>query len=387
MTIYLDNAATTHPKPPQSLERVFEALKKGVGTPGRGAHFTSKKANDAVQDIRKRIARFFGLYDDFRAVFTYSGTDALNLAIKGFLRDGDHVVISGMEHNSVLRPLKGLEREGKITLDIAPCDEKGCLLMDEFSGCFKDNTRLVVISHASNVTGAVQPIEKIAEVVRKRNAFLLVDAAQTAGVLPIHMRNQGIDLLVYAGHKGLFGLQGTGGLLIGERVTGLKPWREGGTGFDSKSEHQPLNWPEAFEAGTHNVPGILSLNEGLNFIEETGIENIANKEMEHLRYLWKNLKTYENIKLYGPAPHENRVAVLSFTIDGWDTEDIGQILDQNYGISVRTGLHCAPLAHKTIGTYPKGTVRVSPGYFTTKQELKTFLKAIDNIASIKVGWY
>lgn len=387
MTIYLDNAATSFPKPPHSLERVFEALKKGVGTPGRGRHFTSKKANDAVQDIRKRIASFFGLFDDFRSVFTYSATDALNLAIKGFLRDGDHVIISGMEHNSVLRPLKGLERQGKITLDIAPCDEKGYLKMDEFLRCFKDNTRLVIISHASNVTGAVQPIEQIAAEVHKRDAFLLVDAAQTAGVLPIHMAEQNIDMLVYAGHKGLFGLQGTGGLLIGESVVGIKPWREGGTGFDSKSELQPLNWPEAFEAGTHNVPGILSLNEGLNFIEEAGIEKIAEREMEHLRYLWKKLKSNEYIKLYGPAPDEERVAVLSFTIEGWDTEDIGNILDQNYGISVRTGLHCAPLAHKTIGTYPNGTIRVSPGYFTTQEELKAFLKAIDNITSIKVGWY
>lgn len=390
MKAYLDNAATSFPKPPQLLERVFETISNGVGTPGRGTHEISAKANDEVLVIRKRLAKFFGVLEDFRVVFSYSATDALNMAIKGFVQDGDHVIISSMEHNSVLRPLRGLEEQGKLTLDIISSDDKGYIDTNELYGKITDKTRLVVVSHASNVTGAVQPIEQIGAEVRKRGAYLLVDAAQTAGVLPLHLEDQSIDMLVFAGHKGLYGLQGTGGLVIGDRIEGLRPWREGGTGFDSKSETQPVNWPEAFEAGTHNIPGILSLGEGLTFIEETGIDTIAEKEMEHLRYLWEKLSYNEEIKLYGPSPDEERVAVLSFTINGWDPEDIGYMLSQNYEIFVRTGLHCAPLAHKTIGTYGNdgvGTIRVSPGYFTTEKEIKEFLKAIKNITSTKVGWY
>lgn len=390
MKAYLDNAATSFPKPPGALEHVFEFISKGVGTPGRGTHEISAKASDEVLVIRKRLAKFFGVLEDYRVVFTYSATDALNMAIKGFVLDGDHVIISSMEHNSVLRPLRGLEEQGKITLDIISCDNKGYINTKELYEKITEKTRLVVVSHASNVTGAVQPIEQIGAEVRKKGAYLLVDAAQTAGVLPLHLENQHIDMLVFAGHKGMFGMQGTGGLVIGNRIEGLRPFREGGTGFDSKSEKQPVNWPEAFEAGTHNIPGILSLGEGLSFLEETGIERIAEKEMEHLRYLWEKLSYNEEIILYGPSPDEERVAVLSFSIKGWDPEDIGQMLSQNYEIFVRTGLHCAPLAHKTIGTYGEdgvGTIRVSPGYFTTEKELKEFLRAIKNITSTKVGWY
>lgn len=390
MKAYLDNAATSFPKPPQALERVFEVISNGVGTPGRGTHEITAKANDDVLVVRKRLAKFFGVLEDYRVVFTYSATDALNMALKGFLKDGDHVIISSMEHNSVLRPLRGLEQDGKISLDIISCDKKGYIDTEELYGKINEKTRLVVVSHASNVTGAVQPIKEIGEVVRSKGAYFLVDAAQTAGVLPLHLGEQNIDLLVFAGHKGMYGLQGTGGLIIGERIEGLRPWREGGTGFNSKSETQPVNWPEAFEAGTHNLPGILSLGEGLTFIEETGLDAIAEKELEHFRYLWEKLSMNEEVILYGPSPDENRVAVLSFSIKGWDPEDIGGMLSQNYEVFVRTGLHCAPLAHKTIGTYGDdgvGTVRVSPGYFTTNKELKEFLRAIKNITSTKVGWY
>lgn len=390
MKAYLDNAATSFPKPPQAIERVFETISNGVGTPGRGTHEITAKANDDVLIVRKRLAKFFGVLEDYRVVFTYSATDALNMALKGFLKDGDHVIISSMEHNSVLRPLRGLEGDGKISLDIISCDKKGYIDTEELYRKINEKTRLVVVSHASNVTGAVQPIKEIGEVVRSKGAYFLVDAAQTAGVLPLQLAEQNIDLLVFAGHKGMYGLQGTGGLIIGERIEGLRPWREGGTGFNSKSETQPVNWPEAFEAGTHNIPGILSLGEGLTFIEETGLDAIAEKEMEHFRYLWEKLSMNEEVILYGPSPDENRVAVLSFSIKGWDPEDIGGMLSQNYEVFVRTGLHCAPLAHKTIGTYGDdgvGTVRVSPGYFTTLNELKEFLRAIKNITSTKVGWY
>lgn len=387
--IYLDNAATTYPKPALVNDRVMTGLTKGVGSPGRGNHTYATNANNAVADIRKQYAKFFGLLEDFRVVFTYSATDALNMAIKGFLEKGDHVVISEMEHNSVVRPLKGLEKEGKITLHIVSCDQKGYVNMDDFSEKMAqhEEVKLVVMSHASNVTGTVQPIEQIGKITRDKGAFFLVDAAQTAGVIPISLDESQIDMLVFAGHKGFYGLQGTGGLVLGERIERLRPWREGGTGFDSKSETQPVNWPEAFESGTPNVLGILSLGAGLEFIKETGMETIASKQQMYFQQIWDQLSQYEEIVLYGPTPDEQRVSVLSFHIKGWDPEDIGKMLNQNYGIYVRTGLHCAPLAHKALGTFPEGTVRVSPGFFTTERDIKQFLLAIRNITDVELGWF
>lgn len=397
--IYLDNAATTYPKPARVNEKVIERLTNGIGSPGRGEHAYALNATNEVADIRKNFAKFFGLIDDFRIVFTYSATDALNMAMKGLLEEGDDVVISAMEHNSVVRPLKGLERDGKITLHIIPCDDKGYIDLDEFSKVMAENDKikLVVISHASNVTGAVQPIAEIGALARDKGAFFLVDAAQTAGVIPISLEQSNIDMLVFAGHKGFYGLQGTGGLVIGDRVENLRPWREGGTGFDSKSETQPSNWPEAFESGTPNVLGIISLGEGLNFIQETGIDKIAEVQWGHFLTIWNKLSEYEEIELYGPTPEEERIAVLSFNIKGWDPEDVGKMLNQNYGILVRTGMHCAPLAHRSLGTFTgdeslegkfeEGTVRVSPGYFTTKRDVKQFLLAIRNITNVDLDWF
>lgn len=397
--IYLDNAATTYPKPDIVNEDVMIGLTKIAGSPGRGTHTQALIANDTVAAIRKNYAKFFGLLEDFRVVFTYSATDALNMAIKGFLETGDHVVISEMEHNSVVRPLRGLEKQGKITLHIVSCDEKGYVNMDDFSEKMAqhEKIKLVVMSHASNVTGAVQPIEQIGKLTREKGAFFLVDAAQTAGVIPISVNELQIDMLVFAGHKGFYGLQGTGGLVLGERIEQLRPWREGGTGFDSKSETQPVNWPEAFESGTPNVLGIVSLGAGLDFIKETGIDKIAAVQHKHCVEIWEQLSQYEEIVLYGPTPDEKRVSVLSFNIKGWDPEDVGKMLNQNYGILVRTGLHCAPLAHRSLGTFTgdptledkfsEGTVRVSPGYFTTDRDIKQFLLAIRNITDVELGWF
>lgn len=385
--IYLDNAATSFPKPATVNEVIQENLMNGFGTPGRGTHASAMRANVAIGNIRREFARFFGVLEEFRVVFTYSTTDALNMCIKGFLDDGDHVLISNMEHNSVLRPLKGLENQGKITLDFIDCDEQGYIQMDDLEKKLNSNPKMVIVSHASNVTGAVQPIRVIGQKVREKGAYFLVDAAQTAGVLPIHLENDFIDFLAFAGHKGLFGLQGTGGLVIGTRIKKLRPWREGGTGFDSKSETQPVNWPEAYESGTPNVFGIISMGAGLNFIQERGLDEIARIEFEQVKMIWEELSQYENIVLYGPPPNESRVGVLSFNIQGWDPEDIGKMLNQNYGIQVRTGLHCSPLAHKKLGTYPEGTIRLSPGIFSTKKDINHFLKAMDIICMTEISWF
>lgn len=365
---------------------VLEWLETGSGSPGRGNHGAALQADRTVMEIRKQLARFFGLRDEWRLVFTYSATDALNLAIQGFVEPGDHVIISGMEHNSVLRPLRHLEKEGIITLTIVPCDEAGYIKLPELLQALNSNTRLVVISHASNVTGTIQPVAEIGRQVREHGAYLLVDAAQTAGVVPVDMEAMHADMIACAGHKGLFGLPGTGLLVIGPRVENIRPLRQGGTGYNSESEFQPANWPEAFEAGTFNMPGIISLGKGLQFIEEQGLNQIARREQELLEMLWDGLTRIPNIRLYGPKPGEPRVAVLSFNIPGWEAEDVAAILQHNYGIQVRAGLHCAPLAHRTMGTHPAGTVRVSPGYFTEPQEIEQLIQAVRNISFTQVNW-
>ena len=385
--IYLDNAATTYPKPQIVKESVIDWLETGSGSPGRGKHSSALKADSRVLQVRKHLAKFFGVIDEFRIVFTYSATDALNLGIKGFVEQGDHVIISAIEHNSVLRPLRHLELEGIITLDIVSCDAKGYIDQEQLWKLFTDKTKLVVISHASNVTGAIQPIAEIGKGVRERGAYLLLDAAQTAGVLPVNLDELNTDMVACAGHKGLFGLPGTGLLVIGERIERLRSWRQGGTGYNSESEFQPINWPEAFEAGTLNMPGIVSLGKGIEFIEQEGIDAIRQREHEYLQMLWEGLMKIPTIRLYGPEPNEARVAVLSFNLEGWEPDDVADILQHNYQIQVRSGLHCSPLAHQTIGTHPEGAVRISPGYFTKPIEIKQMINAIKNIGITQVDWF
>ncbi|WP_417909889.1 aminotransferase class V-fold PLP-dependent enzyme [Candidatus Electronema sp. PJ] len=376
---YLDNASTSWPKPEQVKIAVHQWLESSYGSPGRGHHAFAQAAADLVNHSRRRLARFFNLLNPNRVIFCASATDALNLALKGLLEEEDHVLISSMEHNSVLRPLRGLERERRIRLEIIPCDQQGRLDMDALRRSLTERTKLAVISHAANVTGTLQPVEAIGAMVREQGAYLLVDAAQSAGIVPLDMQQLQADLLVCSGHKSLYGLPGTGVLLLGERIKKLRPWREGGTGFNSLSEMQPQEWPEAFEAGTPNLPGILALGEGLAFIEEQGLLRIRQKEMELFAQLWHGLERL-GVTLYGPPPGEERIAILSFTLEGWEPEDIGDVLSHNYGIQVRTGLHCSPLAHRTLGTLPLGTVRLSPGFFTSPADVQQAVAAIRMIA-------
>lgn len=384
--IYLDNAATAFPRPQNVTEAVIDWLKHQAGSPGRGHHVSAKLANDWVSKVRRRVARFFGVRDEHRVVITYSATDALNMAIKGLVNQGDHVIISAMEHNSVLRPLRHLERDGIISLDLVPCDQQGYLQEEKLWLSFQENTRLVVLNHASNVTGAVQEVTALGAKIRRRGAYLLLDAAQSAGAVPVESESLRADLIAFAGHKGLYGLPGTGGLIIGERIQQLRSWRQGGTGYNSLSEYQPVNWPEFFEAGTMNMPGIISLGCGIEFIEQQGMDEIIKRKRRHLEFLWDALSQIKGVQLYGPEPHQKRVAVLSFNIRGWEPHDVAEILQHNYHIQVRSGLHCAPLAHRTLGTAPEGTVRLSPGYFTRPDELKQVVQAVKNIAANRVDW-
>jgi cysteine desulfurase/selenocysteine lyase len=377
---YLDNAATTFPKPPQVTEAVKNWLESGATSPGRGSHSFAKRSDDAVAKVRKALTRFFGVSADYRTIFCFSATDALNMALKGFLEEGDHVLISSMEHNSVLRPLRGMEQRGGISLEIVPCDGAGRLNPDDLVRRFNERTKLVVISHASNVTGTLQTVAEIGRRVRERGAYLLLDAAQTAGIIPIHIEDMEIDMLAFSGHKGLFGLQGSGGLALGSRIKTLRPWREGGTGVNSLSETQPREWPDAFEAGTPNVPGIVSMGEGVSFIESIGIDTIHAGEMEHCAEIWSALSELKRVDLYGPPPGYDRIAVISFNIKGWEPDDVGSLLAYNHDVHLRTGLQCSPLAHRTIGTHPEGAVRISPGFFTTQEDIRKALKAIRTIA-------
>lgn len=385
--IYLDNGATSYPKPENVTKAACEAIINGSGTPGRGSHEKALIAGNVVEQTRRSIARMFGILEDFRVAFTYSATDALNMAIKGFVNEGDKVVMSQMEHNSVSRQLLRMARDKFINLEIVTCDKKGYLNMDSLNEKVTSDTRLVVLSHASNVTGALQDIETAGNIVRSKGSYLLVDAAQSAGRVDIDLRNLPIDMLAFAGHKGIYGIQGTGGLILNDRTENLRPFREGGTGFDSAAEIQPAPWPDAFESGTHNVAGIISMGEGVKFIKEVGIENIATVEMAWIEKIRDFLSQYEEITIHGPEKGEPQVGILSFTIKGWDAEDIGNILSGNYGVSVRTGLQCAPLAHKCIGTYPAGTVRVSPGYFTKDKDIEIFCKGVQTIAETLVPAY
>lgn len=379
---YLDNASTSWPKPEQIKTALRDWLEQGCGSPGRGNHAFALAAADTVTNTRRRLARFFNFHSPHRLIFTASATDALNLAFKGFLAQGDGVLISSMEHNSVLRPLRHLEREGKIHVHILPCDALGRLDPEAVRRCLKQYAiRLVVLSHASNVTGTVQAVEQIGAIVREQGAYLLLDAAQTAGILPIDFQQLQIDILVSSGHKGLYGLQGTGIVLIGERIQELRTWREGGTGFNSLSEEQPRAWPEAFEAGTPNIPGILSLNAGVSFIEEQGLIRLRHKEKMLFQQLWEGIKSIKGIRCYGPPPGEDRIAILSCNMEDWEPEDLGALLNHNYGIQTRVGLHCAPLAHRTLGTLPLGTLRFSPSLFSSPEDIQQAIEALHTIAS------
>lgn len=378
--IYFDNAATSFPKPEEVYRKVDHILRDVGGNPGRSGHRMAIAANRVILDSRDSIAKLFNIEDSSRIVFTSGATEALNLGIKGFLRPGDHVITSGVEHNAVARPLKAMEKKGVECTKVI-CSPEGFLDPDDLRKAIRPNTRLMVINHASNVTGAINPVREIGAIARERGVKLLVDAAQTAGALPIHIERDNIDMLACAGHKSLFGLQGAGLLYVAPGVS-LEPLKEGGTGSDSENDAMPETLPERFEVGTMNTPGIGGLGEGVEFILKEGVEKIRRHEVELTMRLIGGLSDIKNIKLYGPKDAERRMAVVSFNIEGKDPSDVGFVLDSSFGIMARVGLHCAVDAHRTIGTFPRGTVRLSPGYFNTTQEVDFVLDSIKRIASL-----
>jgi cysteine desulfurase family protein len=378
--IYLDNAATSWPKPPEVLRAMTDVLVRAGGNPGRSGHRLSISAARVVYDAREEIARFFNCPDPLRVIFTSNATHAINLALYGLLKKGDRVVTSSMEHNAVMRPLRDLERKG-INLQVVPCAADGTLNVNDFARAVTPGTRLVTLVHASNVTGTILPVAEVARIAHRVGALVLVDAAQTAGVVPIDIRAMGIDLLTFTGHKGLLGPTGSGGLVIGESVDTeqITPLMRGGTGSQSEKEEQPEFLPDKYESGTLNIVGIAGLHAAIRYLLAEGIESIREQEMLLTRTLIEGLASIPGVRVYGPRDTAKSVAIVSFTVEDRRVSEIGQRLDEEHDVLTRVGLHCAPAAHKTIGSYPDGTVRLAPGVATRMENVKTAISAIERV--------
>jgi cysteine desulfurase / selenocysteine lyase len=377
--IYLDNAATSFPKP-EGVYRALDAFaRSSLANPGRAGHKMALAAEHALDDARHRLNRFFNGKSPERFVFTLNGTDALNMAMKGVLADGDHVVTTDLEHNSVSRPLVALADAGRITLTRVAADATGTVDPDAIRNAITPKTRLVALTHASNVLGTVQPVAEIGRICREAESVLfLADAAQTAGVVPIDVQALNIDLLAAPGHKGLFGPTGTGFLYVGVRAK-LRPWREGGTGGDSSTPVQPSEYPYYLEGGTPNVLGVAGMVAGLDFVEERTPDAIREHEVMLCDRLRDKLEEAGGFEFYGHRDPARRVGTISLRSDAIPAPELGGILDQAFDIAIRPGLHCAPYVHRALGTFPEGTVRVSPGPLTTADDIDQLVEALREI--------
>jgi len=376
--IYFDNAATSWPKPPAVRAVLSEYFGEAGGNPGRSGHRMSVAAARIVETARETLAELLHSNDASRVVFTHNATHALNLALYGVLRSGDHVVTTSIEHNSVMRPLRHLEKSG-VELTVVACAPDGTLDLDDVRRALCPGTRLLVTTHGSNVAGTLSPIGALAALARYNGVLHLVDAAQTAGAIPIDVQEMGLDLLAFTGHKGLLGPTGTGGLYVREGVA-LAPLIRGGTGSDSAHEIQPEFMPDVYESGTQNVAGIAGLAAGGRFLSEIGIEAVQAHERKLVAQFIAGASEIAGITLYGPKDTALQCGLVSFNVAGATPSEAGLILDESFGIMARTGLHCAPAAHRTLGTFPTGTVRFSFGWFNTAAEVEAALKALTQIA-------
>lgn len=374
--IYLDNAATTFKKPSSVYRAVYKAMTEFGANAGRGGHKLSAKAGEIVYETREILAEFFKVPSTERIAFFPNATYALNAAIFGCLKNGGHVITTQAEHNSVIRPLAELERRKRLSFSVIEGDKRGRIDMDKLKGAFRPDTRLVIVTGASNVCGNIYDTEKAARICHKHGALILVDAAQTAGVLDIDAKKY--DMMAFAGHKGLMGPLGTGGLYVAESVT-LEPFASGGTGSKSESVYQPRDMPDLLESGTLNMPALAGLYEGVRFIQKEGIGAIDSHERELARFAYEHLQNMNNITCYGDMDSAGRVGVLSFNVEGMDSVRVANEMSEKYNIAVRGGLHCAPMAHKMLKTEKTGTVRLSFGYFNTKAEVKRAIDAIYKI--------
>ena len=379
LVIYFDNAASSWPKPPEVISAMKHFMEDIGANPGRSGHRLSVEAARIVFDTRESVAELFGSKDSSRIIFLMNGTQGMNLGIKGFLKAGDCVVVSSMEHNAVMRPLRRLEEKQGIKITFVPSQKSGQLDLDELKKALAKKVRLVIITHASNVTGGIMPIRDIGTLVKeKSNAMFMVDACQSVGSLPIDVDEMKIDLLAFTGHKGMLGPQGTGGLYIREGIE-LDTLMEGGTGSSSERDVQPDFLPDKYESGTMNTVGIAGLGAGVEFVMRMGVEKIREQEMHLTRMLMEGLSEIGGVEMYGPEDHEERIAICAFNLRGRDPAEVGLSLDRDFGIMCRVGLQCAPVAHKTIGTFPRGAVRFSLGYFNSETEVRS---AVDTVKKV-----
>jgi cysteine desulfurase family protein len=377
MTVYLDNAATSWPKP-EAVYRAVDRFMREVGaTPGRGGHRREEEAQRIADETREALARLFHAPDPQGVVFTMNATQAINMALKGLLKPGDHVVTSSIEHNAMWRPLKALEQRG-VQVTAVPCAPDGALDPADVEAALRPETRLAAMLHGSNVLGTILPIADVGRICHGHGIPFLVDAAQTAGAYPIDVEAMQVDLMAFAGHKGLYGPHGTGGLVVQPGVA-LETWVEGGSGVESAAEAMPETLPARLEAGTHNAAGIAGLLEGVRFVLEQGVERIRAHEMEMTALLIEGLSEIQGVTVLGPDALTRRTSLVSVTVEGYAPDQLAAVLDQAFDVATRGGLHCAPQAHRTAGTLDCGALRFSPGYLTTAEDVRYAVESLREI--------
>lgn len=383
-SIYLDNAATSWPKPPQVLEAIGACMRDAGGNPGRAAHRLANEAARVVFDAREAVATLFCVKDPLRVAFGPNVTWALNTAIRGILKPGDHAICTAVEHNALMRPLRAMEQSG-IGLTVVPCTQHGEVELDAWRAAFTPRTRLAAFTHASNVTGAILPLAPMAGIARDAGALVLVDTAQSAGCVAIDMESMSIDLLAFTGHKGLQGPTGTGGLIIGPRVdsAAMEPLTRGGTGSQSELEVQPSFLPDRFESGTPNVCGLAGLGAGVSWVLAQGVDTIAVRESELRGLLVDGLTRLRGVRILGLREPSRVTATVSVLVEAHSVTELASELDDRFGVMVRAGLHCAPACHRTIGTHPHGTLRLSIGAHTTIRDIEIALEALGSLVGVR----
>jgi cysteine desulfurase family protein len=378
--IYLDNAASSWPKPQAVTDAMNKCMLEYSANPGRGSHQMAVKASRVLFETRKQAAKLFGVKDPNHISFALNTTQALNQAIKGYLKAGDHVICTNVEHNSVRRPLEYLKKMIGLQITYVRVDEQGHILVKDVEEAIQGNTKLIVVNHSSNLLGSIVPVEEIGELCKRRGIKLLVDAAQSAGSLPIHVEGMNIDMLAFPGHKGLLGPQGTGGLYLSPDLE-LEPILHGGTGSQSEAIDQPSVRPDRYEAGTQNTVGIAGLYEGIKFVLQETVEKIHKKEWIQTQRIMEGLMGIEGVTILGPKLGQNKTGIVSFHLRNVDSSEVAFILDQSFQIAVRAGFHCTPLAHEAAGTEGTGAVRASLGYYTTDEEVETLIEAVKEISA------
>ena len=376
--IYFDNAATTMRKPEVVVQAVTEAMCT-MGNAGRGVHDAALDASRIIFDTRMRLAEFFHAESPTQIVFTMNSTESLNIAIKGILEAGDHVITTALEHNSVLRPLYEMEEKG-VELTIFPSDKQGRICYEDFEKHIKANTRAIICTHGSNLTGNLVDIDRVGAIAKAHGILFVVDASQTAGVFPIDVQEMNIDILCFTGHKGLLGPQGTGGMYVREGLK-VKPLLSGGSGVQTYSKNHPAQMPTALEAGTLNAHGLAGLRAAIGYLQSIGIDTIRKKEQELMWYFYGQVKEIPGVKIYGDFSQQERCAIVTLNLWEYDSSEVSDALFMNYGISTRPGAHCAPLMHQALGTVEQGAVRFSFSHYNTKEEVDQVVEALRELAS------